>query len=153
MPATPSTSTDSWRPISNGTTASSRPSSGSRAPRWPTCGGGSTRSRACWAGSSSSMPPGGPGSRPPAGRIGLARRGTPVVAPVSGSVRRHDNRLGGISFYLNGRDGIEYYGAHLSAFAGRSGSVTQGTVIGYVGNTGDARGGPTHLHFEMHPGG
>ncbi|MEA3056776.1 MAG: hypothetical protein QOD30_2208, partial [Actinomycetota bacterium] len=72
---------------------------------------------------------------------------------VSGSVRRHDNSLGGISYYLEGVDGNEYYGAHLDSYAGRTGQVPQGTVIGYVGNTGDARGGATHLHFEIHPGG
>jgi murein DD-endopeptidase MepM/ murein hydrolase activator NlpD len=97
--------------------------------------------------------PRGGGSRRHQGVDILSPRGTPVVANVSGSVRRHDNGLGGISYYLEGVDGNEYYGAHLQAYAGRTGQVPQGTVIGYVGNSGDARGGPTHLHFEIHPGG
>ena len=42
------------------------------------------------------------------------------------------------------------YNAHLSAF-GRMGSVAAGTVIGYVGNTGDARFTQPHDHFEWHP--
>ena len=82
----------------------------------------------------------------------LAPRGTPVVANVSGSVSRHPNNLGGLAYYLHGDDGNTYYGAHLSAYAAQ-GHVPIGTVIGYVGNTGDAAGGPTHLHFEIHPGG
>lgn len=83
----------------------------------------------------------------------LAPRGTPVVASVSGSVRGHNSSLGGISYYLQGDDGNEYFGTHLDSLSGVSGRVSQGTVVGYVGNTGNARGGPTHLHFEIHPGG
>jgi murein DD-endopeptidase MepM/ murein hydrolase activator NlpD len=81
-----------------------------------------------------------------------APRGTPVVAPVAGRVVRYPNKSGGNAFQLYGRDGVRYYGAHLDSY-GEQGDVTAGTVIGYVGDTGDARGGPTHLHFEMHPSG
>jgi murein DD-endopeptidase MepM/ murein hydrolase activator NlpD len=82
----------------------------------------------------------------------LAPYGTPTVAPVSGSVVDHDSGLGGKSWWLHGADGNTYYGAHLSRFAA-TGHVTQGQVIGYVGTSGNARGGPAHLHFEIHPGG
>jgi murein DD-endopeptidase MepM/ murein hydrolase activator NlpD len=83
----------------------------------------------------------------------LSPKGTPVVASVSGTVRGHNSRLGGISYYLMGDDGNEYFGTHLQSLSGASGRVSQGTVLGYVGNTGNARGGPPHLHFEIHPGG
>ena len=83
----------------------------------------------------------------------LSPRGTPVVASVGGTVRGHNSSLGGISYYLNGDDGNTYFGTHLDSLSGASGRVSQGTVLGYVGNTGNARGGPTHLHFEIHPGG
>lgn len=83
----------------------------------------------------------------------LAPRGTPVVANVSGTVRGHNSRLGGISYYLQGDDGNVYFGTHLDSLAGVSGRVAAGTVIGRVGTSGNASGGPPHLHFEIHPGG
>ena len=81
----------------------------------------------------------------------MAANGTPLVAPVSGSVRHTQNRLGGLAYYLSGDDGNLYYGAHLSSF-GASGSVSAGEIIGYVGDTGNARG-IDHLHFEIKAGG
>ena len=93
-----------------------------------------------------------PGGRLHQGVDILAPRGTPVVASVSGVVSDHPNALGGLGYFLAGSDGNTYYGAHLAGYAA-SGSVAKGTVVGYVGNTGDAAGGPPHLHFEIHPGG
>lgn len=81
----------------------------------------------------------------------FADRGTPVVAPVSGLVARSPNPSGGLAFQLYGDDGIRYYGAHLDRY-GANGYVGEGTVIGYVGNTGDARTTSPHLHLEMQPG-
>jgi murein DD-endopeptidase MepM/ murein hydrolase activator NlpD len=97
--------------------------------------------------------PRGGGRRRHQGNDILSPRGTPVVAPVAGTASQHGNRLGGNSFYLHGVDGVTYYGAHLDSYSGNYGRVSAGTVLGWVGNSGDARGGPTHLHFEIHPGG
>lgn len=83
----------------------------------------------------------------------LSPRGTPVVANVAGTVSPHNSGLGGISYYLRGDDGHTYFGTHLDSLSGASGRVAAGTVIGRVGNSGNAGGGPTHLHFEIHPGG
>ena len=81
----------------------------------------------------------------------FADRGTPVVAPVSGLMSPYPNPSGGKAFELYGDDGVRYYGAHLDRY-GETGYVEAGTVIGYVGNTGDAAATSPHLHFEMHPG-
>jgi murein DD-endopeptidase MepM/ murein hydrolase activator NlpD len=82
----------------------------------------------------------------------FAAHGTPVVAPVAGVAERSNNTLGGLGFRLWGDDGNFYYGAHLAAFGPHWGRVQAGTLLGYVGNTGNARGTPPHLHFEIHPG-
>jgi murein DD-endopeptidase MepM/ murein hydrolase activator NlpD len=84
----------------------------------------------------------------------LSPYGTPVVAVISGVIKTNYSRNGGISLYLEGSDGNEYFYAHNSRNVAVTGQhVATGEVIGYVGNTGDARGGPTHVHFERHPGG
>jgi murein DD-endopeptidase MepM/ murein hydrolase activator NlpD len=83
----------------------------------------------------------------------LAARGTPTVAPVGGTVTHRGNGIGGLSWHLNGDDGNYYYGTHLQSYANQgAGHVQAGTVIGYVGDTGNAAGTP-HLHFEIHPNG
>ena len=91
------------------------------------------------------------GGRHHAGNDILAARGTPIVAPVAGTVSFRSVSVGGRSFFLEGVDGNEYFGTHLSGYAGGARSVSAGEVIGYVGDDGNARGTP-HLHFEIHPG-
>lgn len=84
----------------------------------------------------------------------MAPRGTPNVAVVSGQVMmRSPGGLPGLGVHLEGDDGNLYYYFHFDSYEGGSRRVAQGDVIGYTGNTGDAGGGPTHTHFEVHPGG
>jgi murein DD-endopeptidase MepM/ murein hydrolase activator NlpD len=77
----------------------------------------------------------------------MAASGTPIVAPFAGTAVASPNVMGGMAVKVYGERGY-VYNAHLSAY-GQLGSVKAGTVIGYVGATGDA-GGP-HDHFEWHP--
>lgn len=82
----------------------------------------------------------------------FAPGGTPVVAPVSGTIRFLTGSIGGLQFVLEGDDGHRYIGTHLAS-GGTSGRVTAGSGIGTVGTSGNAVGSPPHLHFEVHPGG
>jgi len=93
-----------------------------------------------------------PGGRTHQGIDMMAALGTPVVAAQSGNAVRAPNSLGGLAVIVYAANGDWTYYAHLSGYAA-SGPVSAGTTIGYVGNTGDASGGPYHLHFEYHPGG
>jgi len=79
--------------------------------------------------------------------------GTPNVAVVSGTIEHQNGGLGGIAIVLNGDDGNTYYYAHLSEVVGPDRHVAQGEIVGRTGATGNAAGGPTHTHFEFHPGG
>jgi hypothetical protein len=84
----------------------------------------------------------------------FAAEGTPVVAVAAGTVEHYHNDLGGLSYRLTADDGTYYYGTHLSAYVNvGAGHVPAGTIIGYVGRTGNAARTPPHLHWEIHPDG
>ena len=83
----------------------------------------------------------------------FAPRGTPVVAAADGYVRSTaPNTLGGKVIWL--RDelrGQTFYYAHLdSALVSAGQFVLAGDTIGLVGNTGNARTTPPHLHFGIY---
>lgn len=84
----------------------------------------------------------------------FAPRGTPVFAGTSGYITRVDvGDLGGNYVYLTGAGGVRYYYAHLDRFADGitvGDWVTTDTVIGFVGDTGNAQNTPYHLHFGMY---
>lgn len=83
----------------------------------------------------------------------FARRGTPVLATSAGTVNRVDvTRLGGRVVWL--RDPIRnanIYYAHLDSQYVRDGDrVEVGDTVGFVGNSGNARTTPPHLHLGLY---
>lgn len=84
----------------------------------------------------------------------FAKRGTFVLSATDGYVVRiGENTLGGQTVSVLGAGGRIYYYAHLDSYAPNLATgdhVTTQTVLGYVGNTGNAAGGPTHLHFGVY---
>jgi murein DD-endopeptidase MepM/ murein hydrolase activator NlpD len=84
----------------------------------------------------------------------MAPGGTPVVATAAGTIEKlFTSERGGTTLYQRSADGRwMFYYAHLARYADdiREGErVAAGRVIGYVGDTGDAGPGNTHLHFGL----
>jgi len=86
----------------------------------------------------------------------FAAMGTPVRAPFDGILKFTDGAVGGMAAYVTMPDGTYVYMAHLSAYGpGKSTgqTVKQGEIVGFVGDSGDARGGAPHVHLQLHPKG
>jgi murein DD-endopeptidase MepM/ murein hydrolase activator NlpD len=88
-----------------------------------------------------------------------AALGTPVVAVCNAmvtGVTPVPTGLGGWFVWLTDTTGTTYLYSHLDAYAPglhAGQQVSTGQVIGTVGNSGDAAGGPPFLYLEVHPGG
>src|SRR6266436_288296 len=102
----------------------------------------------------------------------MAEKNSPAVAAEAGKVKYWTtSRAAGCMLYLYGESGTTYLYIHLNndltmrndnrgkcvrgtAYAVKNGAkVAAGQQIAYVGDSGDADGGNSHLHFEVHPGG
>jgi hypothetical protein len=102
----------------------------------------------------------------------MSAKRSPAVAAEAGTVKYWTtSRTAGCMLYLYGESGTIYYYIHLNndltlkndnrgkcvkgvAYTVKNGARVQaGQQIAYVGDSGDADGGASHLHFEVHPGG
>ena len=98
--------------------------------------------------------PRGEGGRTHQGTDIMAPGGTAVLAAAPGRVEKlFTSDLGGLTIYVRspGKRWIYYY-AHLAGYApglAEGQAVARGQRIGFVGDTGDAGAGNTHLHFGL----
>jgi len=102
----------------------------------------------------------------------MSFRLSPAVAAEAGKIKFWTTSArAGCMLYLYGKSGTTYLYIHLNndltlrndnrgkcvngtAYAVKNGAkVAAGQQIAYVGDSGDANGGNSHLHFEVHPGG
>ena len=98
----------------------------------------------------------GGGSRSHEGNDIFAPKGNPVVAAVNGVVTAvRDQGLGGKQVWLRDDDtGFLLYHAHLDSWTVKENQrVKTGDTLGRVGNTGNARTTPPHLHFGIYASG
>jgi len=83
----------------------------------------------------------------------FAPKGTEVVAVADGIVSYiGDQRLGGHCVWLTTENGASFYYAHLDRWAPglyEGMEVQSGDLLGFVGNTGNAKYTPSHLHFGV----
>ena len=84
----------------------------------------------------------------------MAVKDTPVVSPTEAVVlgTQYGATSGNMVYTIN-PGGETFYYIHLDRFGEGvvPGELLEpGSLIGYVGNTGDAAGGAAHLHFEIH---
>jgi peptidoglycan LD-endopeptidase LytH len=83
----------------------------------------------------------------------FAPRGTPVIAASDGYVNgvRVTERGGRVVWLRDERRSLSVYYAHLDSQLVVNGTrVTVGDTLGTVGNTGNARSTPPHLHFGIY---
>lgn len=86
----------------------------------------------------------------------FARRGTPIISPTKGYVRFVGTRgIGGKVIWIrDSKRNQSLYFAHLDSLIITPGTyVNSGDTIGTVGNTGNARTTPPHLHFGIYSNG
>ena len=85
----------------------------------------------------------------------MAPRNSPIYAVESGVIQKAARgNLAGNEIIERGVSGNSFFYAHQTVNLVHSGEhVSAGQLIARVGNTGDAAGGATHLHFEFWPGG
>lgn len=86
----------------------------------------------------------------------FAKKGTPVLSSTEGVVLRvGTNRLGGQVVWVLGPGGQRHYYAHLDRYGDvhMGMRLAPGSVVGYVGNTGNARTTPPHLHYGIYTAG
>jgi peptidoglycan hydrolase-like protein with peptidoglycan-binding domain len=95
-----------------------------------------------------------PNGRTHEGEDIMAVKGTPIVSPTAAVVLRLETGVDeGNAVYTANPGGESLVYMHLDHFGEGvvAGEVLQpGSLIGYVGNTGNASSGPAHLHFEVH---
>lgn len=96
------------------------------------------------------------GARKHEGQDILAPKGSFIVSPTEAVVTRTGKGgSAGIYVYTANPGGETFRYMHLDEIAPgiKTGTVLEpGDLIGFVGNTGNAAGGPAHLHFEIRDG-